>query len=100
MAIPQLRYISLAADYFPLFLILGIGISGVLMRNVWKVDLLSVKQLAMGLVTFHPTVPAAGIGPIFFVHVFLVSVLLAYFPFSKTHARRWRVSQPHEEYGK
>jgi nitrate reductase gamma subunit len=52
------------------------------MRNVWKVDLLSVKQLTMGLVTLHPTVPA-GIGSIFYVHVFLVSVLLAYIPFSK-----------------
>lgn len=79
---PQLRYISLAADFFPLLLILGIAISGVLMRNVWKVDLLMVKQLAMGLFTLHPTVPA-GIGSIFYVHLFLVSVLLMYFPFSK-----------------
>lgn len=80
--VPQMRYISLPADYFPLLLILGIAISGVLMRNVWKVDLLSVKQLAMGLFTFHPVVPA-GINPIFYVHLFLVSVLFAYFPFSK-----------------
>jgi nitrate reductase gamma subunit len=82
VALPELRYISLTADFFPLFLILGIAISGLLMRNVWKVDLLSVKELTMGLVTLHPTVPA-GIGPIFYVHVFLVSVLLAYIPFSK-----------------
>ncbi len=82
VVIPQLRYISLAPDFFPLFLILAIAISGVLMRHVWKVDLLGVKELALGLVTFHPTVPA-GIGPIFFVHVFLVSVLAIYFPFSK-----------------
>ena len=58
--IPQLRYISLPADYFPLFLLLGIAISGVLMRNVWKVDLLAVKQLAMGLVTFHPDYPGGN----------------------------------------
>lgn len=80
--IPGVRYISLPADFFPLFLILGIGVSGVLMRNVWKVDLLSVKELAMGLFTFHPAVPQ-GIGSIFYVHLFLVSVLIAYFPFSK-----------------
>jgi nitrate reductase gamma subunit len=80
--LPQLRYISLAADFFPLLLILGIAISGVLMRNVWKVDLLMVKELAVGLATFHPTVPV-GIGSIFYVHLFLVSVLLVYFPFSK-----------------
>jgi nitrate reductase gamma subunit len=82
VALPQVRYISLPADYFPLFLILGIGVTGVLMRNVWKVDLLSVKQLAMGLFTLNPIVPQ-GIGAIFYTHLFLVSVLLAYFPFSK-----------------
>jgi nitrate reductase gamma subunit len=79
---PALRYISLAADYFPLLLILGIGISGILMRYVYKVDIIAVKELALSLVTLHPKVPA-GIGPIFFVHLFLVSVLFAYFPFSK-----------------
>jgi len=82
VAIPQLRYISLPADFFPLFLILGIGISGVLMRQVWKVDLLAVKELVLGLFTFHPHIPA-GIGTIFYVHLFLVSVLAAYIPFSK-----------------
>ena len=82
VVIPQMRYISLANDYFPLFLLLGIGITGILMRNVWKVDLLGVKQLAMSLFSFHPTVPS-GIHVIFYVHLFLVCVLLAYFPFSK-----------------
>ena len=52
------------------------------MRTIWKVDLLGVKGLAIGLVTFHPTVPV-GIDPIFYVHLFLVSALLIYFPFSK-----------------
>lgn len=79
---PELRYISLAADYFPLFLILGIGITGVLMRYFYKVDIIAVKELAMGLVTLHPKVPA-GIGSLFYIHLFLVSVLVAYFPFSK-----------------
>ncbi len=83
VALSDMRYISLPADYFPLFLILGIAGSGLLMRNVWKVDLLSVKQLTMSLVTLHPAAPPANIGVIFYVHVFLVSVLLAYIPFSK-----------------
>jgi hypothetical protein len=44
-----------------------------------------VKELAMGLVTFHPHVPD-GIGIRFYIHLFLVCVLIAYFPFSKlTH---------------
>ena len=82
VTLPQVRYISLPADYFALFLILGIGISGVLMRNVYKVDLLGVKTLALGLFTLHP-VAQPGIHPIFYVHLFLVSVLIAYFPFCK-----------------
>ncbi|WP_031385916.1 sulfate reduction electron transfer complex DsrMKJOP subunit DsrM [Desulfonatronum thiodismutans] len=84
LASPQLRYISLPADYFPLFLILGIALSGIMMRYfaIFKVDLMSVKVLAMGLATFNPTVPE-GIGVMFYIHLFLFSMLLAYFPFSK-----------------
>ena len=80
--IPQVNYISLSQDFFPLFLIFGIAFSGILMRHFAKVDITGAKELAMGLVTFHPTIPQ-GIGGIFYVHVFFVSVLLAYFPFSK-----------------
>ncbi|MEW6109584.1 MAG: sulfate reduction electron transfer complex DsrMKJOP subunit DsrM [Nitrospirota bacterium] len=80
--IPQVNYISLAADYFPLFLILGIGISGVLMRYFIKVHIVGVKELAIGLISFNPVVPE-GIGAIFFIHLFLICVLFAYFPFSK-----------------
>jgi len=79
----KIRYISLASDYFPLLLILGIGISGVLMRYFLKVDIIAVKELTMGLVTLHPTIPEQDIGLIFYIHLFLVSALLAYIPFSK-----------------
>jgi nitrate reductase gamma subunit len=78
----QVRYISLAADFFPLFLIMGIAFSGILMRYFTKANVAAAKELAMGLVTFHPTIPE-GVGAIFYVHLFFVSVLLAYFPFSK-----------------
>ncbi|CAA7600023.1 Nitrate reductase gamma subunit [Acididesulfobacillus acetoxydans] len=80
--VPQVRYISLASDYFPLFLLLGIVTSGILMRYFLRVDVVSVKELALGLVTLRPTVPT-DIGSIFFIHVFLVSSLFAYFPWSK-----------------
>jgi nitrate reductase gamma subunit len=55
----KVSYISHGSDYFPLFLILGIVITGVLMRYNLKIDVYAVK------------------------HLFLVSVLAAYFPFSK-----------------
>ncbi len=80
--IPQVRYISLAADYFPLFLIGAIGFSGVLMRYFFKTDVVGIKQLTMGLITFSPVVPT-GIGIIFYIHLFLISALFAYFPLSK-----------------
>ncbi|RUM86888.1 MAG: menaquinol oxidoreductase [Thermodesulfatator sp.] len=78
----KVNYISLASDYFPLFLILGLVISGMLMRYFLRVDIASVKELTLGLATLHPKVPK-GIGLIFYVHIFFVSMLAAYFPFSK-----------------
>jgi nitrate reductase gamma subunit len=47
-----------------------------------KVNLVAVKELTTGLFGLNPSVPD-GIGSIFFIHLFLVAVLLAYFPVSK-----------------
>jgi nitrate reductase gamma subunit len=78
----NVNYISLASDYFPLFLIFAIAFTGILMRYVLKIDVTAAKELTMGLVTFRPTIPAS-VGPIFYVHLFFVSLLAAYFPYSK-----------------
>lgn len=78
----KVRYISLAADFFPLFLIMGIAITGIMMRYFTKIDVVAAKSLAIGLVTFNWVVPET-IGGIFYVHLFLVCALLIYFPFSK-----------------
>jgi len=79
---PQVRYISLLTDYFALFLLLGIAISGVWMRYFSRVDVVAVKQLALGLATFSPAVPRNP-SALFLAHLALVSTLAAYFPFSK-----------------
>jgi nitrate reductase gamma subunit len=78
------RVISLMNDYFPLVLIFAIAVSGILMRYFIRtdIDIVNIKQLTVGLVTFSPTI-GAEIGAIFYIHFFLVCVLLAYFPFSK-----------------
>ncbi len=78
----KISYISLANDFFPLFLLLGIGLSGIWMRYFGKIDVAHVKLLMQSLISFQPAVPGP-IGGIFYVHLFLVSVLAAYFPFSK-----------------
>jgi nitrate reductase gamma subunit len=80
----QVRYISLLNDYFPLFLIMGIVFTGILMRFFIRtdVDINAIKQLAVGLVTFSPTI-VTEISALFYAHLFLVCTLLAYFPFSK-----------------
>lgn len=82
LLIPQVRYISLAADYFPLLLVMAIAASGILLRYFAKANIIGVKELLMGLVTFSPRIPE-GVTTVFYVHLFLVSALLAYFPFSK-----------------
>jgi nitrate reductase gamma subunit len=78
----KVRYISLPADYFPLFLIFAIAVTGILMRYFVRVDVINIKQLAVGLASFSPVL-ADGLGSLFYIHIFLVSALLAYFPFSK-----------------
>jgi len=79
---PKINYISYVSDYFPLFLILAVALSGIYMRYYAKVDVIAIKELTMGLMTFHYHVPET-IGVSFFIHVFLVSTLMVYFPFSK-----------------
>ena len=82
ISIPQVKYMSLTTDYFALLLILGIGLSGTFMRYFFRTDVEGVKELAMGLAAFQPVIPST-VSPLFFMHLFLVSTLLAYFPASK-----------------
>ena len=79
---PALRYLSLFSDYFALLLLLTIAASGIWMRYVSRVDVVSVKQLVLGLVTLHPQRPTVS-DPLFLVHLLLVSTLAIYLPFSK-----------------
>ena len=56
-----MKYISQAADYFPLFLIFAIAFTGVLLRHFFKTNVVGVKELGMGLLSFSP--PSFGDGP-------------------------------------
>ena len=79
---PRLRYISLFSDYFTLLLILGVVGTGLLMRHFFPADLLQVKNLALGWVTFSPAVPN-GVGTLFYMHLCFVFTLMVFIPMSK-----------------
>jgi nitrate reductase gamma subunit len=79
---PQVKYISLPSDYFVLLAIGGIAISGVLMRLIYKVDLMQVKEWVMAMLSLRPMLPK-GVNLFFYIHLFFVSLLIAYFPASK-----------------
>jgi nitrate reductase gamma subunit len=103
----QVAYISLPADYFPIFLILGIATTGILMRyigafmqflfhvDVLTVEIVQVKALALGLFSFHPTIPE-GIGTIFCSSVFRQRPA-GLFPLQQAHAYGRDLSQPDKE---
>ena len=78
----RLRYLTLAADYLPLALVATVAGSGVLMRWWSHTDVAAVKRFALGLATFHPIAPA-GVGLLFYVHLFAASALAVSIPFTK-----------------
>jgi len=82
VVVPQLHYISLVTDYFALLLLLGVVTTGLLMRHFFPADLIHVKNLTLGWVTFAPAVPKE-VGAVFYIHLCFVFTLLAWFPFSK-----------------
>jgi nitrate reductase gamma subunit len=78
----RLRYLTLAADYLPLALVATVAGSGVLMRWWSHTDVAAVKRFALGLATFHPVAPA-GVGLLFYIHLFSASALAVSIPFTK-----------------
>lgn len=78
----RILYISLPSDFFVLFLIGAVIISGVLLRYVYRADILLVKAFLLGLIYLNP-VPYSGFGTMFYTHLCLVSVFIAYLPYSK-----------------
>jgi nitrate reductase gamma subunit len=80
-AVSRVREISVPADYFALFLILAIILTGNAMRFLGHFDLAETRGYFASLVMLQwPVVPENGW---FLAHFFLGQVLLVYIPFSK-----------------
>jgi nitrate reductase gamma subunit len=79
---PRERTLSLPSDYLALLLLLGVVITGLLMRYLIPVDVAHIKELAQGLLVFNPPTDLE-LHWLFMLHLLFVSSLLAYFPFSK-----------------
>lgn len=81
LALPRTLYISNVPDYFALALLGGIAATGILVSYWLHVSIVDVKAYVIGLMTLHPVAPPNH--PLFLVHLFLVLVLMIYFPVSK-----------------
>ncbi|MEM4852484.1 MAG: respiratory nitrate reductase subunit gamma [Thermofilum sp.] len=76
-----LRKLSTPEDYFALSLILGLVITGLMMRFATHIDVEAMRLYFWELATFRPQhLPE---NPFFMAHYALAQLLLAYFPFGK-----------------
>ena len=100
--VDRVRVISAPSDYLMLVLILLIAVSGLTMRYALHVDIIGVKQYALGLLRLNNgSFPGGGV---LILHLLLVAILLIIFPFSKLlHApglffspSRYQVDNPRE----
>lgn len=79
--VERVRYISAPSDHLMLALLAGIGLSGIALKYATRTDIVEVKAFALGLMRFDwQPLPADSV---LLVHLALVAVLIAVFPFSK-----------------
>ena len=79
--VDRVRYISTPSDHLILVLLLGIGLSGMMMTFVSHTDIEGLKMFILGLL-YADIQPLPG-DPILMVHLALVASLMAIFPISK-----------------
>ncbi len=79
--VERIRYISTPSDHLMLVLLLGIGVSGLMMTQVIHTDIVALKQFMTGLYTFEFNPMPSD--PILIIHLLLVIVLMVIFPISK-----------------
>jgi nitrate reductase gamma subunit len=79
--VDRVRYITALSDHLILALLIGIGVSGLLMKFFVHTDVIRVKQFFQGLYVGQVhTLPA---DPLLMLHLLLVASLMIIFPYSK-----------------
>ena len=79
--VDRVRYISTPSDHLMLALLIGIGLSGMMMTFVAHTDIVALKAFVLGLMTFNwQPMPADAV---LMAHLFLVALLMIIFPVSK-----------------
>lgn len=81
LLVPRIRHISAPSDHLMLALLLGIGVSGLMMKYVAHTDIVAVKAFFLGLMYFDWR-PLPADAPLT-AHLTLVIALMVIFPFSK-----------------
>jgi nitrate reductase gamma subunit len=80
IAVDRLRYISTPSDHLMIALLVAIAASGIAMKFAFHTDIVAVKAFLGLIVGDWQPLPASA--PLY-VHLTLVAVLIAIFPFSK-----------------
>ncbi|CAA7626958.1 Nitrate reductase gamma subunit [Candidatus Terasakiella magnetica] len=81
LIIARVRYVTGPSDLLMLALLLGIGISGIVLKGQIHTDIVGVKAFFTGLLGFKlRPLPA---DPLLMLHLGLVALLMIVFPFSK-----------------
>lgn len=77
------KWLSTPEDYFILFLLIGIAITGNHMRFLLEVDSHQVREFMQGLLFFNWAPAPTSAGTSFVYHFAFGQLLFIYFPFSK-----------------
>ena len=96
LIINQVLYISILGDYFALFLLLTITVSGILLQLFFRTYVIDVKAMILGLIHFQPMIP--NVHWLFYLHFISVIIFLVSFPFSKLmHAGGFALNPTHNQ---
>lgn len=81
LLVPRIRYISVPSDHLMLALLVGIAVSGLMMKYAAHTNIVALKSFVLGLMYFNwQPIPA---NPVLLLHLGLVAALMVVFPFSK-----------------